>query len=80
MKITKAIREEIVPFLPLKYRIIVAERLAAKGITVHPNTVANVLKLGTENTPVASELITLATEYKRMELNTLKTMQQLSAA
>lgn len=80
MKITKAIRKEIAPFLPLKYRMIVVERLKAKGITVHPNTVSNVYKQGTDNPPVAGELIALALENKQLEMKTIKTMTQLSAA
>ena len=80
MKITKAIRKEISPFLPLQYRIIVVERLQARGIKVHPNTVSNVYKHGNENAVVANELIALAAEYKRMEMQSIKTMRQLSAA
>lgn len=80
MKITKAIHKEIRPFLPRNYRHVVVERLREKGISVHINTVANVLRHGTENKVVAAELIALAAEYKQMELDAIKTMKQLSAA
>ena len=80
MRITRAIRKEIDPFLPTEYRKIVVERLQLQGKKIHPNTVSNVLKHGNDNTLVANELIKLAAEYKQMELESVKTMRQLSAA
>jgi len=83
MKINKSLRKEIESFLPSNYRKTIVERLGAKGICIHPNTVYNVLN-GTENDTVAAELVKLASECKsekeKVHKQLSKNLQQLSAA
>jgi hypothetical protein len=63
MIITSRMRKALRTYLPGDYRLVIKRRLEAQGITVHPNTVANVLN-GAKNVAVALELVKLANEIK----------------
>lgn len=63
MIINNALRKRLNKLLPKNYRKVVVERLKARGKTVHPNTVANVLN-GNENNEVALEILKLYNEIK----------------
>jgi len=64
MQISKRTRKELIDFLlPRDYCRQIVARLAEKGVTVHPNTVRNVLN-GSKNPTVALELVKLGNEMK----------------
>lgn len=63
MKITKALRKELEKYLPKNYRKIIVDRLAEKGIPIHPNTVRNTL-MGNDNLIVATQLVKLSNEER----------------
>jgi len=76
MKITNALRKRLEILLPHEYRGIVVERLKARGISIHPNTVYNVLH-GSDNTEVAVELMKLAREQKSSQKQFKELSKQL---
>jgi len=63
MKIDNTLRKQLKSLLPKNYRQVIVERLEARKITVHPNTVKNVLD-GNDNHEVAIELLKLGNEMK----------------
>jgi hypothetical protein len=67
MIINNNIREKIKPYLPFNYRSIVVERLKDKNVSVHPNTVSNVLN-GSYNIIVAIEILQLYKEIRHQAL------------
>jgi NADPH-dependent 2,4-dienoyl-CoA reductase/sulfur reductase-like enzyme len=77
MRITTAQRQLMKTFLPINYRQVVVARLKKRGITVHPNTVRNVLH-GSENLAVAQELKKLADEREAAQNDFDKSIRQLS--
>jgi mRNA-degrading endonuclease RelE of RelBE toxin-antitoxin system len=83
MRINKTLRKKLLEFLPKDYRKIIVDRLAAKGTTIHANTVSNALN-GTENDTVVLEIIKLHNEEKakqeRIHKELDKNLKQLSAA
>lgn len=80
MIITKALRKKLVISLPKNYRKLVVDRLAARGYSVHANTISNVLN-GSQNLEVAAEIIKLAREHKdqkaQLEKELEKNLRQL---
>jgi len=82
MKITKALRKELEKYLPKNYRKIIVDRLAEKGITVHPNTVRNTL-IGNDNLEVAIQLVKLSNEekvkYEKLHIE-FENLKQLTTA
>ncbi len=77
MIINNALRRRLYELLPKNYRQVVVARLNAKGITVHPNTVRNVLE-GNANSVVAAELVELASEGAALEKKANRLVKQLS--
>lgn len=66
MFIDQNLQAQLKAVLPKDYRKQVVERLSAKGIAVHPNTVQNVLYGHSQNPEVLTELITLGHERKKV--------------
>jgi hypothetical protein len=66
MKINTALRKRLEILLPKNYRQVIVDRLKENGITVHPNTVTNVLN-GSDNVDVALELLKLGNEKKESQ-------------
>lgn len=77
MKINKALRKRLEILLPNDYRQVVVDRLKERGITVHPNTVRNVLD-GSNNPVVALELLKLGNEMKMSQKQFDDLARQLS--
>lgn len=76
MLIKSALRKRLVILMPKNYRKIVVDRLLARGIKVHPNTVYNVLHEESKNVEVAIELMKLYNELNKSS----KKLSALSAA
>ncbi len=66
MFINQELQAQLKAILPKDYRKQVVERLTAKGIDVHPNTVKNVLHGHSQNPEVLTELINLGHERKQL--------------
>ncbi len=66
MIINTAFRKRIQKLLPKNYRQVIVDRLKERGITVHDNTVYNVLH-GSENDEVALEILKLHNERKALQ-------------
>lgn len=77
MKINNALRKTIEPLLPNDYRQVIVDRLKKKNISVHPNTVKNVLD-GSENPTVALEILKLANEMRESQKQFNDLAKQLS--
>jgi len=78
MKINIALRKRLENLLPHDYRQVIVDRLKARNITVHPNTVTNALMNGSENAQVVLEILKLGNEMKASQKQFNHLAKQLS--
>lgn len=78
MIINNALRKRLEKLLPKNYRRLVVDRLKEKGVTIHPNTVRNVLH-GSNNLAVAVEILKLYNEQKALKRRFVSASLQAAA-